>query len=79
MGIEKRYMRSKHQRLLACEQVQPLVLENKFVKMPDYDQQTKKETIEFLTLVFKCLIGEDDEISDWGSIDSEGNKIETMK
>ena len=47
--------------------------------MPDYDQQTKKETIEFLTLVFKCLIGEDDEISDWGSIDSEGNKIEANK
>ena len=45
--------------------------------MPDYDEKTKQQIIQFLTLLFKCMIGEGDEISEWGSIDSDGNRIET--
>ena len=35
--------------------------------MVDYDADVKKEMVKFLTLLFRHLIGEGNEISDWDS------------
>ena len=35
--------------------------------MPDYKDEVKEELVAFLTLLFKFLIGEGSEVSDWNS------------
>ena len=57
-------------KLKKVQQVRPIQSDFAFVKMVDYDADVKKELVKFLTLLFRHLIGEGNEISDW---DSENN------
>ena len=50
-----------------------------FVKMPDYQLDHKDQLIEFLTNLFKTLIGEGDQISEWGSVSSDSEAAQSKK
>ena len=52
------------------KQVQPIQSDYPFVKLVDYEPEIKTELVKFLTLLFRHLIGEGNEISDWDSLNS---------
>ena len=56
------------------EQVQPIQSEYSFVKPVDYETEVKDELVMFLTLLFRFLIGEGHDISEWDSLGSDGDQ-----
>ena len=72
-GVDKARMGAKNlQYFQPQEQVKTIPDPIAFVKMPDYKPEVKEELVAFLTLLFRFLIGEGEEVSDWGSI-NDGN------
>ena len=54
--------------------MKPLPSEISFIKTVDYADEVKDELVEFLTLLFRCLIGEEQDVTEWEySFDSDGN------
>ena len=71
-GIERKHLVKKFLEQLQVPQILPIPDEFLwFVNMPDYDFDVKQTLTEFLTKLFKTLIGEGDDISEWGSSCSE--------
>ena len=71
-GIKRQYLGSKLLQQLQVPQILPIPNEKLwFVNMPDYDFDVKQTLVEFLIKLFKTLIGEGDDISEWGSSCSE--------
>ena len=63
---DKKLMGTKNVKLLSVEQVKPTNSNAPwFVTMPDYTDDVKQELINFLVLIFMCMIDEGDELSEF--------------
>ena len=71
-GIKRQNLSQKILAKIQVPQIQPIPDEHLwFVKMPEYDLDVKNRLADFLNKLFKFLIGEGDDVSDWGSSGSE--------
>ena len=80
-GADRRFMpKTQQAKLNQIEQIKPIYTKFPFVCMPKYEDGEQVELLNFLTKLFKIMIGEGKDVSDWGSIDcsldieEKGNK-----
>ena len=72
-GVDKSRMGTKYLSQLTEAQITPKPQAFPFVSRPDYEEQDKERLLGFLANLFRFLVGEGEEVSEWGtSSGSEG-------